>query len=60
MEGNGLNGHKKSSILYIYDDSPIVKDGMDPLFDPNVDKNFSIYFGHENWSIVLYMMLGIR
>ena len=28
--------------------------------EAEVRKNLSIYFGHENWSIVLNMMLGIR
>lgn len=23
-------------------------------------KNLSIYFGHENWNLVLNMMIGIR
>ncbi|CAD8151009.1 unnamed protein product [Paramecium pentaurelia] len=26
----------------------------------NVRKNLSIYFGHENWNLVLNMMIGIR
>ena len=25
-----------------------------------VRKNLSIYFGHENWNLVLNMMIGIR
>lgn len=26
----------------------------------DVRKNLSIYFGHENWNLVLNMMIGIR
>ena len=25
-----------------------------------IKRNLSIYFGHENWNLVLNMMIGIR
>ena len=27
---------------------------------PKYKKNISVYFGHENWNLVLNLMIGIR
>lgn len=55
-----MNRSKSRGDEFVERDASPLSKPLGYIQDEGVRKNLSIYFGHENWNLVLNMMIGIR